>query len=95
MHGFLKQVESVHPLGERGMDGERRPGIMKDREGQQTVLSATPPSTNFMLVGSIPIEPEQYTIPLHLIAWEKKGIGAGALVVRTDSLSVMASDLFG
>jgi hypothetical protein len=24
-----------------------------------------------------------------LIAWEKKGIGAGALVVRTDSLSVI------
>lgn len=30
MHGFLRQGESVHPLGERGMDGERRPGVMRD-----------------------------------------------------------------
>jgi hypothetical protein len=46
-----------------------------------------------MLVGSIPIDPEQYTIPLHWIACEKNGMGAGAFVVRTDSLSVMASIL--
>ncbi len=51
--------------------------------------SPTLPSTNFMVFGSMPILPEQYTIPLHFMAWEKKGIGAGALGVRTDSLSVI------
>jgi len=66
------------------------PPVQNERE--QTVRSATPPSTNFMLVGSMPIDPEQYTMPLHLIACEKNGIGAGALVVRTDSLRVMASE---
>jgi len=51
-----------------------------------TARSPTPPSTSFMVVGSMPTEPEQYTIPLHLMAWEKKGIGGGALSVLTASL---------
>ena len=66
------------------------PKLVRAERGEQTVRSATLPSTSFMLVGSIPIDPEQYTIPLHLIACEKNGMGAGAFVVRTDSLSVMA-----
>jgi hypothetical protein len=69
------------------------PELARAERVEQTVRSATLPSTSFMLVGSIPIDPEQYTIPLHLIACEKNGMGAGAFVVRTDSLSVMASIL--
>lgn len=33
-----------------------------------THRSATLPSTNVLVAGSTPIDPEQYTIPWHLIA---------------------------
>jgi len=37
----------------------------------------------------MPTLPEQYTIPWHLIAWEKKGNGVGALSVTTASFWTM------
>lgn len=63
------------------------PGWMS--EGRCTVRSATLPSTSFEVAGSTPMEPEQYTKPWHLMAWEKKGSGRGALSVLTASLRTM------
>lgn len=34
---------------------------------------------------SLPMLPEQYTMPLYLMAWERPGGGVGALVVLTAS----------
>jgi hypothetical protein len=48
-----------------------------------TVRSLTLPSTNLEVLGSTPIEPEQYTMPLYLTAWDSCGIGLGALSVST------------
>lgn len=41
---------------------------------------------------SSPIFPEQKTMPLALIAWEKTGIGAGALGVRISVMAFIVED---
>lgn len=52
---------------------------------EPTVRSPTVPSTTWFVAGSSPMEPEQYTMPWHLMAWEKNGNGGGALSVLTSS----------
>lgn len=50
---------------------------------QRTAWALIPPSTSFQVSLSRPIFPEQKTIPLAFIAWEKTGNGAGAFLVLT------------
>lgn len=65
-------------------------GIFEGEKGGLTVRFSMLPSTNLLVFGSIPIDPEQYTTPPDLMACEKKGIGAGALSVRTACFDMSA-----
>lgn len=52
----------------------------------RTVSGWTPPLASSLVAGSMPMLPEQYTMPLYLMACENCGSGAGEFCVETASL---------